>query len=133
MNSGRFVFEWSIPSDTPAAANDTPTIHAPLDGLSHTPRSTETEIFMPSMLTRGRAIIVHGLRKGDTYEHDEERQTLRIKTKMNAPRLSHRIDVRLDPPLESMFVVNSFGMDFGRYISVATCILIAAIALWFAA
>ncbi|KAJ7866599.1 glycoside hydrolase family 5 protein [Mycena olivaceomarginata] len=59
--------------------------------------ATETEIYVPSLLTKGRKVIVRGLGPDDRYVYDERRQTLFVVPRENAPGTRHRIEVSLNP------------------------------------
>ncbi|OCB87310.1 glycoside hydrolase family 5 protein [Sanghuangporus baumii] len=118
MNTGRFEFKWAIPTSSPSQASSAwASISPPLDITDHKLTSNKTLIFLPSMLVqRGRKILVKGLSQDDGYEYDETHQTLTIRTEDNTPGKVHRVEVSLDPPLDSMFVVNTFWSDFKGWI-----------------
>jgi hypothetical protein len=119
MTSGAFVFEWAVPSKgevkektstamTAAARISSPPLAGHLALKSH-----ETEFFLPSILTRGRKVVVRGLGPEDRYVHDESRQTLFVVPRDNAPGTRHRIQVSLNPPLDPSFELNDLWSDFG--------------------
>ena len=116
MNTGRFEFEWAIPTSDSSQALSSSSISPPLHIPNHSLTSNETLIFLPSMLAQGRKIVVKGLSEDDSYQYDRTHQTLTIRTADNAPGKAHRVDVSLDPPLDPMFVVNTFWSDFRGYI-----------------
>ena len=129
VTRGRFVYEWAEPVTSPPAdvARATNKLsHVPLTG--HPPlASRETEIFVPSALSRGRKLIVSGLQDGDAYTHDEARQTLFVVV---APgQTTHKITVEFDPPPMPMFSVNGFWGDFGPYVFAVIVIVLSALAL----
>ena len=113
MSTGKLDFEWIVP---------------PKDEYPLT--SSETEIFVPSMLAHGRRVLVDGLRDDDTYDYDISRQTLTIKTGKDFPVRRIKIAVSFDPPLLPEFEVNTFKGDFGIWIG-SICALLLAILLWF--
>jgi hypothetical protein len=98
LNTGNFEYQWT----------------STLDSSSHTLRSRETEIFLPSMLTKGRKVIVRGLDDGEDYTYDERRQTLFVVTKNAEPNKVHKITVSLYPPLEPLFEVNDSWTDIKK-------------------
>jgi hypothetical protein len=102
MNTGMFTFEWRSPESK--------------DNIVLTAR--ETEIFVPSLITHGRKLVVSGLGAGDKYTYDEARQTLFIVTQdaSSASGRMHKIVVSVNPPLRPHFEVNTFWGDFGETI-----------------
>ncbi|KAG5635943.1 hypothetical protein H0H81_009592 [Sphagnurus paluster] len=125
MTTGTFSFEWgnATPEGSGAA------LDATVAGVPRTghPKVTtrETEIFVPSLLTVGRKLIVKGLEPGDTYIHDERRQTLFILTRDADPRTVHNITVSVHPPFRRLpFELNDFWSDFGpRIISLGVVVV----------
>ncbi|KAG6908993.1 hypothetical protein DXG01_002482 [Tephrocybe rancida] len=109
MNTGAFVFEW----DNAAKGSSI--------------RALETEIFLPSMLTSGRKVVVEGLGAEDTYVHDAQRQTLFIVAKDTSPGRTHRVTVSVYPPLVPMFKINDFRSDFGPRIAALLGLIIGII------
>jgi len=100
MNTGMFTFEWRSPESK--------------DNIVLTAR--ETEIFVPSIITHGRKLVVSGLGTGDKYTYDEARQTLFIVTQDASSGRTHKIIVSVEPPLRPHFEVNTFLGDFGETI-----------------
>ncbi|KAG6840292.1 hypothetical protein C0991_007685 [Blastosporella zonata] len=96
MNTGAFVFEWK---------------NIPFGDSSM--RAVETEIFIPSMLTIGRKVVVEGLDAEDEYVYDVRRQTLFIVARDTRHGRAHRVAVSLYPPLTPVFRINDFRSDFG--------------------
>ena len=86
MNAGEFSFSWAIPmsskdrkTDGKVSVNNPPlTGHPPL-------KSNVTEIFLPSFIAHGGKVVVLGLSHADSYEYDEARQTLYIRTTNDTP------------------------------------------------
>ncbi|KAH6903281.1 cytoplasmic protein [Coprinopsis sp. MPI-PUGE-AT-0042] len=97
MTTGTLIYEWDNPS-------------SPL-------RSSETEIFYPSLLARDRELVISGLDRGDKYVYDEARQTLFIVCRDNkTPGKRHHVVVSVSPQLDDPrpeFVLNDFWSDFG--------------------
>lgn len=122
MNTGAFVFEWGNAGSENGDARYG-TEEYPSTGRSL--RSLETEIFLPSLLTVGRKVIVEGLDEEDMYFHDERRQTLFIVARDTKPGHVHRVSVSLYPPLTPVFVVNNFWSDFGQRIVVFAVLVIS--------
>lgn len=116
MTNGEFTYEWVIPGDSIASFGSAPSVSHPPQ-IGH-PQITarETEIFVPSLLTRDRKVIVQGLDPLDTYLHDEGRQTLFILVHDPKPGQRRKVTVSLHPPLRPLFEVNDFGGDFGPQI-----------------
>lgn len=100
MNTGTFIFEWRSPESE--------------DNIVLTAR--ETEIFVPSLVTYGRKLVVSGLSAGDKYTYDEARQTLFIVPRDGSSGRMHKIAVSVDPPLRPQFEVNTLWGDFGEVI-----------------
>jgi hypothetical protein len=100
MNTGTFIFEWRSPESK--------------ENIVLTAR--ETEIFVPSLLTYGRKLVVSGLSAGDKYTYDEARQTLFIVPRDGSSGRMHKIAVSVDPPLRPQFEVNTLWGDFGEVI-----------------
>ncbi|KAG6899896.1 hypothetical protein C0993_005582 [Termitomyces sp. T159_Od127] len=125
MNTGGFVFEWrnaeSEHRDVRHGGDEHPSKGRIL-------KSLETEIFLPSLLTDGRKVIVQGLDEEDAYFHDERRQTLFIVARDTKPGRIHRISVSLYPPLSPVFAVNDFWSDFGPRIVVFAALVIGIFA-----
>lgn len=96
MNTGTFTFEWRSPESK--------------DNIVLTAR--ETEIFVPSLITHGRKLVVLGLGAGDKYAYDEARQTLFVVTQDASSGRTHKITFSVDPPLRPHFDVNNFWGDF---------------------
>ncbi|KAJ7291517.1 glycoside hydrolase superfamily [Mycena rebaudengoi] len=113
MTSGSFVFEWAMPKPGKAPASSIPKITSPPLADHPTITASETEIFLPSLLTRGRKVVVRGLRGEDRYVHDESRQTLFVVPGDNSPGSRHKIEVSLNPPLVPAFELNDHWSDFG--------------------
>jgi Glycoside hydrolase family 5 C-terminal domain len=117
MNTGEFIYEWAEPSSDgqqpPVAQAEATVAQPPLTGHPAI-TSRETEIFVPSLLTARRKLIVHGLGPDDKHLYDISRQTLFIVTGDpgdSGAGKTHRIKVSLDPPLEPMFEVHGFWDD----------------------
>lgn len=100
LNTGTFIFEWRSPESK--------------DNIVLTAR--ETEIFVPSLITYGRKLVVSGLSADDKYTYDETRQTLFIVPRDGSSGRMHKITVSVDPPLRPQFSVNTFWGDFGEAI-----------------
>ena len=134
LNTGTFEFDWMTPIDVSvigAAASElqSPTIVPPVIGVPHALKSTQTEVFVPTLLTRGRNLVIEGLGDGDSHVYDKDTQTLRIVTKNNSQGKLHSVVVRLEPPLKPLFMVNDFYSDYGRYISIFFCFVVALLAI----
>jgi len=107
MNAGVFTFQWKT-ADTARGGSE---------GETQVIRTVrETEIFVPSLLTHGRKLKVEGLEPGDSYVHDESRQTLFIVHGLSASGAVRKITVSVWPPIRPTFQVNTFWGDFGELI-----------------
>ncbi|KAG6330398.1 hypothetical protein ID866_8691 [Astraeus odoratus] len=105
MNAGVFIFEWKTSAPArPGSEGETQVVCA----------ARETEIFVPSLLTHGRKLEVEGLQPGDSYVHDESRQTLFVVHGPSAVGEVRKITVSVWPPLRPTFQVNTFLGDFGE-------------------
>lgn len=97
-------------------------------GDGHILTSRETEVFLPSMLAHGRKVAVRGLNAEDDYEYDETVQTLTIRVNGQvAGNYMHRVVVTFDPPLPSLFTVNTFWGDFRLVILAVVAALVAIV------
>ncbi|CCM01373.1 uncharacterized protein FIBRA_03423 [Fibroporia radiculosa] len=124
MNTGRFTFEWVVPSDlSKKGSGASASVQQPPVAGHPALTSKDTEIFMPSMLARERQIVIEGLGQDDRYRYDEQRQTLTVTTGALTPGQVHRIVVSLKPPLKASFEVNSFWDDFGGHILGAAVVI----------
>ena len=132
MNTGRMHFEWLTPLQLKGSlSKSSPNSQDPYN-LYLTIKSNETLIFYPSMLARGRKLIVEGLKDGDSYRYDEDSQTIFITTQDNSSGAMHSATVRLDPPLQSLFPINTFMSDYGLRVYGVIAFLVALIAYFVA-
>ncbi|KAF7968161.1 hypothetical protein HWV62_31746 [Athelia sp. TMB] len=130
MTTGQFTYEWANPASSDAVIDGAPTIAgAPRTGRSAI-ASKETEIFLPSLLTRDRKVLVEGLGPNDKFAHDESRQTLFVLSHDTQPGLSHKITVSLQPPLNPLFEVNSFWEDWGPQLFSGFMLVVGIIAFY---
>ncbi|EKM57344.1 glycoside hydrolase family 5 protein [Phanerochaete carnosa HHB-10118-sp] len=131
VNTGEFTFEWAVPGPSNAPSEQPavrPSVHRPpLAG--HPPLTSHvTEIFVPSFLALGGAVVMQGLAEGGSYEYDEARQTLYVRAPADAASGTvHRIRVVLAPRLKAVFLVNDFWSDWG---STVAAVAAAVLALW---
>ncbi|KAI0293137.1 glycoside hydrolase family 5 protein [Multifurca ochricompacta] len=123
MATGAFAYSWA------QRLTRGPSVHTP--PLRGHPQllARETEIFVPSQLTRGRRLIVNGLKAGDAYVYDEARQTLFILPSGQAVSVVHTVRVRFDPPLEGE-LPNDFWGDFAGPIGAVSVVLLALVAYY---
>ncbi|KAH7907809.1 glycoside hydrolase family 5 protein [Hygrophoropsis aurantiaca] len=117
MSWGEFTYEWICPDPSSMISTSSKSVSKPPVTDHPTITARETEIFVPSLLTHGRKLLVTGLEPQDRYIHDEARQTLFIVTKDTAPGKKHKVVVSVDPPLRSTFAINTFWGDFGELIT----------------
>ena len=128
MSTGTFTYDWAVPLTGPPPADDV----RPSSGSIHFPpvyghpaiTARETEIFVPSMLVKGRRMTMRGLMAEDKYVYDDDRQTLFILVDNLRRGQIYSITVSFDPP-HSGFEVNSFWSDFGKWILAVFAALVA--------
>ncbi|THH17235.1 hypothetical protein EW146_g3534 [Bondarzewia mesenterica] len=137
MTTGTFIYDWAVPLTGPPPFND-PYLESKSWRVGFPPlhshpaiTARETEIFVPSMLARGRKMIVRGLGSNDQYVYDEDRQTLFILVDKMWPARIHSVTVSFDPPCD-LFVVNSFWTDFKGWILAVLIALVAIVYRLFA-
>jgi len=129
MTTGQFIHEWINPDPTEAPLRSKPAVsEPPQSGPVLTAR--ETEIFLPSYLTHDRKVVVEGLGVGDSYVHDESRQTLFVLTHDSSPGKRHNVKVSLQPPLKPAFDLNDFRGDFGAQIFAGFALVFGLAAFW---
>ncbi|GLB44062.1 putative cellulase (glycosyl hydrolase family 5) [Lyophyllum shimeji] len=130
MSSGAFTFEWgnTAPESERDDTHPIPTVEGVPQSGHPKITALETEIFLPSLITLGRKVVVDGLDETDSYVHEERRQTLFIVARDTDPKRIHSIRVSLDPPLTRAFVVNDFWSDFGPRIVALVLLLLGVIA-----
>jgi hypothetical protein len=139
MTTGAFAYSWAVPlsgSGDEVSITEKqqyiggPNVHTP--PLTGHPQllARETEIFVPAQLSRGRKLIVEGLKEGDRYTYDAARQTLFVlpaAPQMGEPAVHvhvHEVKVRFDPPVGGE-PPNDFYSDFSRPIGAALVVLLA--------
>lgn len=129
MNTGEFTFEWcnADPKSTSCSGEIS---DPPLNRMAPL-LARETEIFVPSLITNERDVVVEGLEASDSHRYDHSRQTLYIVTAdCETPGKKHRARVTLRPEVRAKFEVNDFWMDHGfRVVSVGVVIL-AVLVVW---
>ncbi|KJA23943.1 glycoside hydrolase family 5 protein [Hypholoma sublateritium FD-334 SS-4] len=134
MSKGSLTFEWANPEEAGSgaaiSAPGSSSVFDPPRVLQYPLRSRETEIFMPAQLTRSRTVVVGGLKKGDRWFHDAEKQTVFIVTQDTTPGVKHKIVIFVLPSPRPAFVVNDVWSDYGLYIR-SSMIILLAIAFYF--
>lgn len=164
MATGTFSYSWAVPPPAPfptspgeeaaststlvrkpsTSGNDSGSANVLVPTLTGHPAllARETEIFVPAQLTRGRRLIVEGLREGDTYTYDVGRQTLFVlpgvqtqvqlgsETEDVQAPVQHKVRVRFDPPLTGE-LPNDLWTDFGAPVAAVLVVLLALIAYFF--
>lgn len=132
MTTGEFTYEWVNPDSSEARAVGCASININEPPLSGHPaiNAKETEIFLPSLLTRDRKVVVHGLGPDDRHVYDESRQTLFVLTHNSNPGRKHKIIVSLQPPLSAAFEINDFWGDWGPQIFSGLVVLLGIIAFY---
>lgn len=130
MNTGAFKFEWANPGGKEVGAADV--AKPPLGGHPEL-TAWQTEIFVPSMVTKGRRVVVRGLQEEDLWAHDEKRQTLFIVVADRTPGARHSVRVDVVPRLEGVFEVNDLWNDWKHSIISLIGMLVCIIAYRLAA
>jgi hypothetical protein len=130
MNTGTFSFTWANRGAANDVVDDRPCVSNPPRALQTPLTSRESEIFVPSRLTHGRQLLVHGLSESDRWRYDERRQTLFIVTDDDTPAYEHRVVVSVYPPLKPSFFVNDFWSDFGDRVLAIIVAASAIVAFW---
>lgn len=129
MTSGTFTYEWANPKDDSLlGSTSTKVFEAPRSGHP-TITAIETEIFLPSLITQGKKVIVEGLDPDDSYRHDESRQTLFIVARDVNPDKIHKVTVSVSPPVTPAFELNDFWSDFSGRIVLLVLALIGIVAI----
>lgn len=131
MNSGRFEYEWAVPTTDDVQVSVPRLTSNPPLSLPHnsTPLiSNTTKLFIPSLLTSNppRRLCITGFSPSE-YIHDETHQTLSITPLNTAPGMKHKVVIELDPPLEPLFSLNSFWGDFGGKLSIVGAVVLAVV------
>ena len=129
MNTGEFTFEWCN-ADPKSISYSNEISNPPLNGMPPL-LARETEIFIPSLITNERDVVVEDLEDSDSHHYDSIRQTLYIVTAdCETPGKKHKLTVKVRPELRAKFEVNDFWMDHGfRFVSVGVVIL-AVLIVW---
>ena len=129
INTGEFTFEWCN-ADPKSTSGSHEISNPPLNGMAPL-LAGETEIFVPSLLTNERDVVVEGLESSDLYHYDHTRQTLYIVTAdCETPGKRHRVRVRVCPGLRAKFEVNDFWMDHGFRVMSLGVVILAALIIW---
>ena len=131
MNTGEFIFEWCN-ADPKSTSSSNEISNPPLNRMEPL-LAKETEVFVPSLVTNERDVVVEGLEASDSHYYDHTRQTLYIVTgDCDTPGKRHWVRVRVRPELRAKFEVNDFWMDHGfQVVSVTVVILALLIVLLF--
>ncbi|KAJ6520077.1 glycoside hydrolase [Mycena sanguinolenta] len=130
MTSGTFLFEWATPEEGVASPSTPGKVSSPPLAGHPVLSAHETEIYVPSILTKGRKLVVRGLGPDDRYVYDESRQTLFVVSRDNAPGAKHQIQVSVNPPLVPSFELNDLWSDFGPRI-VSLLVVIFGIIIYY--
>jgi Glycoside hydrolase family 5 C-terminal domain len=128
LTTGTFTYEWA---NTKADSSDSVGPATSAAKIAGAPRSghpqltaLETEIFVPSLITQGRKVVVQGLNSDDKFYHDESRQTLFIVARDVNPDKIHKITVSVSPPLTPAFELNGFWSEFGGRVALLVLALV---------
>ncbi|KAG8993112.1 hypothetical protein FRB94_011058 [Tulasnella sp. JGI-2019a] len=119
-NTGCWEFDWANrTNDEPVHKSSLgPDINKPPTSLSVPLKSRETEIFVPTLITKGRRMLVDytcsaGKSTSLDWAYDASRQTLFVVTKDSTPGATHQIRLTFDPPLGKRFPLDeSLLWDF---------------------
>ena len=128
INDGSFSFAYA----NPVTENAPPTpklavIEKPPLKHGLVIRKQETEFFIPSMLAKGRKVVVtgDGVVEGQ-YEYVEDVQTLYLRHTNSTPGHVHRVRVALEPPLEPVIEFSTHWWDF-KFIYSAFALFLAVL------
>jgi len=129
MNTGEFTFEWCN-ADPKSTSGSGEISNPPLNRMAPL-LAKETEIFVPSLITNERDVIVEGLEVSDSHHYDLTRQTLYIVTAdCETPGKRHRVRVKVRPEVRAKFEVNDFWMDHGYRVVSLGVVILAALIVW---
>jgi len=129
MNTGEFTFEWCN-ADPKSTSGSNEISNPPLNRMAPL-LAKETEIFVPSLITNERDVVVGGLEVSDSHHYDHTRQTLYIVTAdCETPGKRHQVRVRVRPELRAKFEVNDFWMDHGIRVVSFGVVIVAALIVW---
>ena len=129
MNTGEFTFEWCN-ADPKSTSGSGEISNPPLNGMAPL-LAKETEIFVPSLITNEREVIVEGLEAPDSHHYDPTRQTLYIVTAdCETPGKKHRVKVKVRPEMRAKFEVNDFWMDHGYKVTSVGVVMLAVLVVW---
>jgi len=118
MTTGEFTYEWANPDPIDIPTSSKYTVSEPPRSGHPIIAARETEIFLPSLLTHDRKVVVRGLSVKDSYIYDESRQTLFVIAHDSSPGKIHKITVFFRPPSKPAFELSDFRGDFGSRILV---------------
>lgn len=129
MNTGEFTFEWcNADPKSPTASGEIQ--NPPLNGMAPL-LAKETEIFVPSLITNERDVVVEGLEASDSHHYDPTRQTLYIVTAdCETPGKRHRVRVKVLPEVRAKFEVNDFWTDHGYRVVSVGVVIFAMLIVW---
>jgi len=123
------MFEWCN-ADPRSTSGSGEISNPPLNGMAPL-LARETEIFVPSLITNERNVIVEGLEASDSHLYDPTRQTLYIVTAdCETPGKKHRVTVKVRPEVREKFEVNDFWMDNGYRVVSIGVVLLAVLIVW---
>lgn len=129
MNTGEFTFKWCN-ADPKSTSGSNEISNPPLNRMAPL-LAKETEIFVPSLITNERDVVVEGLEASDSHYYDHTRQTLYIVTAdCETPGKRHQVRVRVRPELRAKFEVNDFWMDHGIRVVSFGVVIVAALIVW---
>ena len=110
LNTGRAEFDWEAPK-------------------GKEPRCRESEVFFPAMLLAGgREVIVDGLERA-AWKYNEALQTLFILPPPSEEGTRRQVVIRVDPPLEPLFVLTTHWHDFAGWYAAAGGLVLAVLAV----
>ncbi|KAG8879270.1 hypothetical protein FRB97_001800 [Tulasnella sp. 331] len=125
VNTGCWEFEWANRSrldgkgsSLMSQADPGPDTSKPPTALSIPLTARETEIFVPTLITKGRKMsVAYTCRSGEStsfgWSYDAARQTLFVVTQDVTPGAVHQIKLSFDPPLSQRFPLDeSLWRDF---------------------
>ncbi|KAF9521115.1 glycoside hydrolase family 5 protein [Hydnum rufescens UP504] len=129
--TGCFKFRYATPNPSapPSRTEGMPSISEPPIHSHCEIRCRETEIFVPSSLTRGRRMIIEGVDLKN-YKYDEGRQTLFVLHDDSTPGRIHTVHVSFDSPVQAASAFSISTVLLG-YVPALIALLVAAVTYHF--
>jgi Glycoside hydrolase family 5 C-terminal domain len=128
VQTGEFSISWAI-KEVKASSPSLSYIDSPPLTILETLSCRETEIFVPSLITRGRRLVLEGVSE-ELWRYDESRQTLFVLNPSDEELEIVSIRVQLDPPLSPRWSVERSMKPYFYCAFIVTLIGILYIQFW---